>query len=102
MYSEFPQIINRSPPENAANKSPLFCTSHCEIWVAHTMHLEVPPEDISPFLDQVKAKTRTLYIVGVICYKDISKQFTGRTEFCLYLIPDRQDLAFCGTHNDMK
>ncbi len=69
---------------------------------SHTMHMEIPLPVIAPFFDAIKAKTMSLYIVGVILYKTISKE-DGRAEFCLVMVdPDKLDVAYCRTHNNMK
>jgi len=57
---------------------------------------------VSQVYEPLKSKQTVLYIVGKIAYKDVSGG-TGLTEFCLLMDdPDKPDLAFCPTHNDMK
>jgi hypothetical protein len=68
----------------------------------YTIHAEIPEQVISQVYDAVKSKDRTIYIYGGIRYKDISGG-DGYTEYCFLMSdPDKSDLAFCNSHNEMK
>jgi hypothetical protein len=69
---------------------------------SHTIHLEMDKDALAPIFDELKAKTRLLYIIGTLDYKTISNE-TGFTEFCLVMVDsEKPELGFCGSHNNMK
>lgn len=95
--------LESGPQENWFVNLPLAPAEAIPPGGSHILHMIIGSDGIGPAYESIKSKAYRAYVFGRIKYTDISRMVGGMTDFCLFMSdPDKLDLSFCRTHNDMK